>query len=183
MKRAKMTVSALVLALLMAMSVLLAACDRPGDDVTTHSFEIDVEQAPNLTYKSSEDTYVDASVMTDELVIVYDAEKTVTAEVAEGKVTLSKGTSETANGKKTDTYTVTATGTGAYTLNFNSGEEKVETFTSEVAAAYPADPDLPTLSRSAMNVSDVGYVHDPVVVEADGKYYEFNTHNAGGDYG
>lgn len=196
MKRAKITASALVLALLMAMSVLLAACGKTDDDsgnnngggttepgAPTHSFEIEVEQAPNLTYKSAEDTYVDASVMTDELVIVYDAQKTVTAEVAEGNVTLSEGTSETANGKKTDTYTVTATGTGAYTLNFNSGEEKVETFTSEVAAAYPADPDLPTVSRSAMNVSDIGYVHDPVVVEADGKYYEFNTDNAGGDYG
>lgn len=196
MKRAKITASALVLALLMAMSVLFAACGKTGDDsgnnngggttepdAPTHSFEIDVEQAPNLTYKSSEDTYVDASVMTDELVIVYDAQKTVTAEVAEGNVTLSAGTSETANGKKTDTYTVTATGTGSYTLNFNSGEEKVETFTSDVAAAYPADPDLPTVSRSAMNVSDIGYVHDPVVVEADGKYYEFNTDNAGGDYG
>lgn len=113
MKRAKMTVSALVLALLMAMSVLLAACGKTDDDsgnnngggttepgAPTHSFEIDVEQAPNLTYKSSEDTYVDASVMTDELVIVYDAEKTVTAEVAEGNVTLSEGTSETANGKR-----------------------------------------------------------------------------------
>lgn len=173
----------LFLALTLSCAFLLSACGKNDDNGDGGELTVTIEKTPTLTYFG--DNEEAAQLQKDTLVISYAKEHTVTAKVAEGGIELSEPESKTEGEVKRDTYTVTATAVGEYTIDLSEGETKVDSFSSKVASPYPEDPEFPTTSISTSMAFEpsVGYVHDPVIVEDDGTFYVFSTDNAGGDYG
>lgn len=167
---------------LAASSVLLSACQSGGRE-NGEEGAVTVVEAPVLAYDTAEGSSLNSVIAVDELIVTLDGD--VSASVASGPVTLTEGASSEADGVTTQTYTLTATGVGDYTIAFTAGEEEVESLIYTVVQAYPEDPDFNGLNGygSLNNQTTEANVHDPSVLEADGKFYSFSTDNMGPAFG
>ncbi len=175
-----------------AMSLSLfafAACDKKGGGggsdgwVDENAVTVaQVKEVPAVFVDSSATKYTDASIGTDTLVYTYEEGEAVTVAIEEGsdKVTLSEPETSTEGGVVTAEYTVTAKALGDYTLRFSKGGKEDGALSLTVRPAYPEDPEFDALIyQGGTNLWKTAHAHDPVVVEAGGKYYSFSTDNDG----
>ena len=166
---------------LAASSVLLSACQgKQAEDVT-------VLQTPALAYDTAEGSTLNSVIATDELVVSFEGE--VDVAVTSGPVTLAEGASSEADGVTTQTYTLTATDVGDYVVAFTVGEGDEEKTIKElnytVVQAYPDNPEFNRLQgygQSNTSTTEAN-VHDPSVLEVDGKFYCFSTDNMPPEFG
>lgn len=179
------------LAAVMSVSLLaFAACDRSGGkNPAADPTEItvaEVKNAPAVFVDTSATKYTDASIGTDTLVYTYEegSSVTVTLEDGEENVTLSEPTTTVSGTTVTAEYTVTAKAVGDYVLRFAKDGEEDGCLNLEVRPAYPEDPEFEELSYNSNRPAGwtTEFAHDPVVIEANGKYYAFSTDNFG-DFG
>lgn len=147
---------------------------------------VTVEHVPSISYDTSENPVTDASIKTDTLLVSYDIDETLTLYLdKETNVTVSDGETYTANGKRYNKYTVTATGAGDYNLYFvTADEELAASYTYTVSEAYPARTRFPAmtgLGQSNNSSTGIANAHDPSIIEVteDGQsvYYTFGTDN------
>lgn len=171
-----------ILCLLLALCVgvfpaVLTAC-VDGEPDPGGSAEYTIVDVPVLSFDASANKVTDASIATDTFAIAYEEGKEVTVAIGEGGVTASEPTSATEGGVTTDTYTFTATAVGNYTVNITTGGE-TDTVTYNVAPAYPGLVFFDAFSSFGTNNMNTttANIHDPCIVEADGKYYVFQTDN------
>lgn len=167
---------------LAASSVLLTACQGEEPEAVT------VIEAPALAYDTAEGSTLNSVIATDELVVSF-AGSGVSAAVTSGPVTLTEGASSEADGVTTQTYTLTASDVGDYVVTFTVGEgeseETVEELNYTVVQAYPDNPEFNRLQgygQSNMSTTEAN-VHDPSVLEVDGKFYCFSTDNMPPEFG
>ena len=148
--------------------------------------DVTVEHVPSISYDTSDDPVTDASIKTDTLLVSYDIDETLTLYLdKETNVTVSDGETYTANGKRYNEYTVTATGAGDYNLYFvTADEELAASYTYTVSEAYPARTRFPAmtgLGQSNNSSTGIANAHDPSIIEVteDGQsvYYTFGTDN------
>lgn len=148
--------------------------------------EVTVEHVPSVMYDTSDYQATDASIKTDTLLVSYDIDETLTLYLDKAtNVTVSDGETYTANGKRYNEYTVTATGAGDYNLYFvTADEELAASYTFTVSEAYPARIMFQPMNGigSANNGSTgIANAHDPSIIEVteDGQsvYYTFGTDN------
>ena len=167
---------------LAASSVLLTACQGEEPEAVT------VLEAPALAYDTAEGSTLNSVIATDELVVSF-AGSGVSAAVTSGPVTLTEGASSEADGVTTQTYTLTASDVGDYVVTFTVGEgeseETVEELNYTVVQAYPENPEFNRLQGYGQPNTGTteANVHDPSVIEANGKFYTFSTDNMGPAFG
>ncbi len=167
---------------LAASSVLLTACQGEEPEAVT------VIEAPALAYDTAEGSTLNSVIATDELVVSF-AGSGVSAAVTSGPVTLTEGASSEADGVTTQTYTLTASDVGDYVVTFTVGEgeseETVEELNYTVVQAYPENPEFNRLQGYGQPNTGTteANVHDPSVIEANGKFYTFSTDNMGPAFG
>lgn len=176
--------SILMGAVLAASSVLLTACQGDGQQAE----DVTVIEAPALAYDTAEGSTLNSVIATDELVVSF-AGSGVSAAVTSGPVTLTEGPSSEADGVTTQTYTLTASDVGDYVVTFTVGEgeseETVEELNYTVVQAYPENPEFNRLQgygQSNTSTTEAN-VHDPSVLEVDGKFYCFSTDNMPPEFG
>ena len=176
--------SILMGAVLAASSVLLTACQGDGQQAE----DVTVIEAPALAYDTAEGSTLNSVIATDELVVSF-AGSGVSAAVTSGPVTLTEGPSSEADGVTTQTYTLTASDVGDYVVTFTVGEgeseETVEELNYTVVQAYPENPEFNRLQGYGQPNTGTteANVHDPSVIEANGKFYTFSTDNMGPAFG
>lgn len=148
--------------------------------------EVTVEHVPSVMYDTSDYQATDASIKTDTLLVSYDIDETLTLYLDKAtNVTVSDGETYTANGKRYNEYTVTATGAGDYNVYFvTADEELAASYTYTVSEAYPARTRFPAmtgLGQSNNSSTGIANAHDPSIIEVteDGQsvYYTFGTDN------
>ena len=167
---------------LAASSVLLTACQGEEPEAVT------VIEAPALAYDTAEGSTLNSVIATDELVVSF-AGSGVSAAVTSGPVTLTEGPSSEADGVTTQTYTLTASDVGDYVVTFTVGEgeseETVEELNYTVVQAYPENPEFNRLQGYGQPNTGTteANVHDPSVIEANGKFYTFSTDNMPPEFG
>lgn len=149
--------------------------------------EVTVEHVPSVMYDTSDYQATDASIKTDTLLVSYDIDETLTLYLDKAtNVTVSDGETYTANGKRYNEYTVTATGAGDYNVYFvTADEELAASYTFTVSEAYPSDSTTFS-SRAGIGQynngsTGIANAHDPSIIEVteDGQsvYYTFGTDN------
>lgn len=173
-----------------------AACEGSGEktpsvtdsditDLPAANVAVTVEEYPSLSYDTSEDPVTDPSIAQGTLTVSYSAEEKLTLYMAKDSiVTASEGETYVANGRRYNTYSLTAKDAGEYSLYFVTEEEKLaEAFDWTVARAYPYLEELfdPLAGFGAAGTPSTGVVnaHDPSIIEVDGVYYTFGTDNYG----
>lgn len=186
----KKKIISIALASSLALSAFaLTACTEKKEQGGADSDAITVARvtnAPAVFVDNAETKYTDDAIMTDTLVYTYaaDADVTVSLEAGEEFVTLSEREVTTEGEISTAEYVVTAKALGDYTLRFYDGGKADGCLDLTVRPAYPEDPNFHSLTYSSGNpaIWTEEFAHDPVIVEADGKYYTFSTDNFG-DFG
>ncbi len=190
----KKILSILLVLCISLVPTLLVACDEgetggEGTDIGSlpaADVGVTVEHVPSVMYDTSDYQATDASIKTDTLLVSYDIDETLTLYLdKETNVTVSDGETYTANGKRYNEYTVTATGAGDYNLYFvTADEELAASYTYTVSEAYPARTMFPTMIGigSANNGSTgIANAHDPSIIEVtengQSVYYTFGTDN------
>ena len=192
----KKILSILLVLCISLVPTLLVACDEgetggegEGTDIGSlpaADAGVTVEHVPSISYDTSDNPVTDASIKTDTLLVSYDIDETLTLYLdKETNVTVSDGETYTANGKRYNEYTVTATGAGDYNLYFvTADEELAASYTYTVSEAYPARTRFPAmtgLGQSNNSSTGIANAHDPAIIEVteDGQsvYYTFGTDN------
>lgn len=180
------------LAAIMSASLFgFAACGGEGSQGKTGWVDenavtvAEIVETPTVFVDTSTTKYTDASIGTDTLVYTYEEGEAVTVSLETGAdyVTLSEPQTSTSGGVVTAEYTVTAKAAGDYSLRFSKGGEEDGCLNLTVRLAYPEDPEFDALVyQGGSNLWKTAHAHDPVVIEAGGKYYSFSTDNDG-NYG
>lgn len=154
------------------------------EEPITAKVDYTVTEVPAISYDSSGKGYADESIKTGTFTVTYAASETLTLYTEKGGVVdVTDGKTYTIGNVKTDTYTVTAKAAGEYVLRLKKGDDLAAKLVYTVSEAYPTQPDFNALagygSSSTAEAMAIAYSHDPVVVEADGKFYSFSTDNTG----
>lgn len=190
----KKILSILLVLCISLVPTLLVACDEgetggEGTDIGSlpaADVGVTVEHVPSVMYDTSDYQVTDESIKTDTLLVSYDIDETLTLYLdKETNVTVSDGETYTANGKRYNEYTVTATGAGDYNVYFvTADEELAASYTYTVSEAYPARTRFPAmtgLGQSNNSSTGIANAHDPSIIEVteDGQsvYYTFGTDN------
>ena len=191
----KKILSILLVLCISLVPTLLVACDEgetggEGTDIGSlpaADVGVTVEHVPSVMYDTSDYQATDEDIKTDTLLVSYDIDETLTLYLdKETNVTVSDGETYTANGKRYNKYTVTATGAGDYNLYFvTADEELAASYTYTVSEAYPSDSTTFS-SRAGIGQynngsTGIANAHDPSIIEVteDGQsvYYTFGTDN------
>lgn len=184
----KKFLSILLALCILLVPTLLVACEESGTETPSDSditdlpdanVEVTVEEYPSLSYDTSTEKVTDESIAKGTLTVSYDQSETLTLWVAEDSiVTAANGTTYTANGLRYNSYDLTATDAGEYSLYFvTEDDELAATYNWTVASAYPERVRFPALNFSTGTGG--ANAHDPSIIEADGVYYTFGTDNYG----
>ena len=188
----KKIVSAVLAFVLLASAALFAAgcSSEPYNAVSVAQ----LCSLPAVFVDTSEYGYAPEEIGTDTLVYTYQTAQNVTVGIENGEehVTLSEpSVTDNGNGTSTATHTVQALSVGEYRLRFFANGEEDGYVDLAVLSAYPEDPHFTPLEEGGNRYYGGGNtnegtndanVHDPVVLEVNGKFYCFSTDNAG-DYG
>lgn len=189
----KKFLSILLALCILLVPTLLVACEESGTETPSDSditdlpdanVEVTVEEYPSLSYDTSTEKVTDESIAKGTLTVSYDQSETLTLWVAEDSiVTAANGTTYTANGLRYNSYDLTATDAGEYSLYFvTEDDELAAAYNWTVASAYP-EPTLfsPLNGFGAAGNPSTGEInaHDPSIIEVDGVYYTFGTDNYG----
>lgn len=188
----KKFLSILLTLCILLVPTLLVACEESGTETPSDSditdlpdanVEVTVEEYPSLSYDTSTEKVTDESIAKGTLTVSYDQSETLTLWVAEDSiVTAANGTTYTANGLRYNSYDLTATGAGEYSLYFvTEDDELAATYNWTVASAYPERVRFSALNFGSTGSTGAGEVnaHDPSIIEVDGTYYTFGTDNYG----
>ena len=188
----KKFLSILLALCILLVPTLLVACEESGTETPSDSditdlpdanVEVTVEEYPSLSYDTSTEKVTDESIAKGTLTVSYDQSETLTLWVAEDSiVTAANGTTYTANGLRYNSYDLTATGAGEYSLYFvTEDDELAAAYNWTVASAYPERVRFSALNFGSTGSTGAGEVnaHDPSIIEVDGTYYTFGTDNYG----
>lgn len=188
----KKFLSILLALCILLVPTLLVACEESGTETPSDSDITDlpdanvgvtVEEYPSLSYDTSTEKVTDESIAKGTLTVSYDQSETLTLWVAEDSiVTAANGTTYTANGLRYNSYDLTATGAGEYSLYFvTEDDELAAAYNWTVASAYPERVRFSALNFGSTGSTGAGEVnaHDPSIIEVDGTYYTFGTDNYG----
>lgn len=188
----KKFLSILLALCILLVPTLLVACEESGTETPSDSditdlpdanVEVTVEEYPSLSYDTSTEKVTDESIAKGTLTVSYDQSETLTLWVAEDSiVTAANGTTYTANGLRYNSYDLTATDAGEYSLYFvTEDDELAAAYNWTVASAYPERVRFSALNFGSTGSTGAGEVnaHDPSIIEVDGTYYTFGTDNYG----
>lgn len=180
-----------VLAALLALSALCAVgCAAEDGSVSVAH----IRNIPAVFIDTSAEGLAGDAACTDTLIYTYDTADHVTVAIERGAecIELSEPTLTRSGTVSTATYRVEAVALGEYRLRFYANGEEDGFLDLAVRPAYPEDPQFDALESGGNRYFGVNgntntgtndaNVHDPVVVEANGKFYSFSTDNAG-EYG
>ncbi len=183
--------------LLLSSAALVACGDGGGEttdaditDLPDAGVAVTVVEYPNLSYDgtAAASKVTDDSIAEGTFTVSYSASEKLSLYLAKDSiVTAANGTTYLADGLRYNSYDLTATAAGDYSLYLvTEDNELAAAYDWRVAPAYPERARFPAITglhQQNTAATGIGNAHDPSIIEVDGVYYSFGTDNYGPRFG